>query len=249
MPEIWRGRDAPLIHKPRILSFLGAALKSPSLVLPSLRNDPEAVIGIQIRKLIRLSERAVQEAFGEIPNNKFLQYLGRMQKEFWSWRACAGGPTLYALGRLVRPSVVVETGVAGGVSSAHILSALQHNSKGHLYSIDLGESGYLPAGKETGWIVPEELRDRWTLLMGDAKEVLPDLLDELGAVEIFLHDSDHSYEHMMWEFRVAWRAVASGGLLISDDIWYNESFFDFAKLARATPIPLFFARMGGLKRK
>ena len=155
---------------------------------------------------------------------------------------------LYALGRLVRPSVVVETGVAGGFSSAYILSALQRNSKGHLYSIDLGESWYLPEGKETGWVVPEELRDRWTLLMGDSEEVLPDLLDDLGTVEVFLHDSYHGYEHMMWEFRVAWGPLASGGLLLSDDIWSNASFFNFAKLAKATPTCLFYTRMGGLKK-
>ena len=205
------------------------------------------MIQTQIRKLTRLSGRAVDEAFREIPSDdEFFQYLGRMQME--SWPACAGGPMLYALARLVRPSVVVETGVAGGFSSAYILSALQHNSKGHLYSIDLGESWYLPAGKETGWIVPEELRDRWTLLMGDSEEVLPDLLDDLGAVEIFLHDSYHGYEQMMWEFRVAWGPLAAGGLLLSDDIWANSSFFDFAKLAGATPTCLFYTRMGGLKK-
>ena len=231
-----------------ILGYLREGLKDPSLALLSLRKDKQAMIRTQIGKLTGLGGRAVDGAFRQISDDdEFFKYLGRMQRELWP--ACVGGPALYALGRLVRPSVVVETGVAGGVSSAYILRALQHNSKGHLYSIDLGESWYLPAGKKTGWIVPDDLRDRWTLLMGDAKEVLPGLLAELGAVEIFLHDSDHAYEHMMWEFRVAWGQVAAGGLLLSDDIWSNASFFDFAKLAGAVPTCLFYTRMGGLKKR
>ena len=39
--------------------------------------------------------------------------------------------------RLIDPEVVIETGVAYGVSSAFILKALQENDRGTLYSIDL----------------------------------------------------------------------------------------------------------------
>lgn len=39
--------------------------------------------------------------------------------------------------RILRPTVVIETGVANGISSAFILKALDKNNEGMLYSIDL----------------------------------------------------------------------------------------------------------------
>ncbi len=249
----------------KLLSYLRAVFRSPSLTLPLLQKDRQAVIKSQIRQLTGVSERAVDEAFLEIPSESVvLRNLGGVPRDWWPDErgpcggrapfgargpfAVVGGPTLYALAMLSQPAIVVETGVSGGVSSAYILSALEHNSKGHLYSIDLDAPSILPPGKETGWIVPGDLRDRWTLLLGDAKDLLPELLDDLGSFEMFLHDSNHSYNHMMWEFRVAWRALASGGLLLTDDVFWNESFFDFAKLVRETPHPLFSTRIGGLMK-
>jgi predicted O-methyltransferase YrrM len=44
---------------------------------------------------------------------------------------------IYALVRSLKPSIVVETGVAGGMSSCYILKGLRDNNKGELFSIDL----------------------------------------------------------------------------------------------------------------
>ncbi|MFC1897710.1 hypothetical protein ACFLX8_04000 [Chloroflexota bacterium] len=49
----------------------------------------------------------------------------------------AQGVSLYALCRQLRPDVVVETGIASGVSSSYILCALEENKDGQLYSIDI----------------------------------------------------------------------------------------------------------------
>jgi hypothetical protein len=109
-----------------------------------------------------------------------------------------------------------------------ILLALGVNSKGNLYSIDL-PSAKLPAGKEPGWIVPEHLRKRWGLRLGKSSELLPGLLEEIKEVDIFLHDSEHSYENMYWEYETAWGYIRKGGLLLSHDISQNAAFKDFAK--------------------
>jgi len=61
--------------------------------------------------------------------------------------------------RILKPEIVIETGVFEGHSSLAILLALEENNKGCLYSIDL-PSPSLPLGKEPGWIVPEHLRKR-----------------------------------------------------------------------------------------
>jgi predicted O-methyltransferase YrrM len=137
---------------------------------------------------------------------------------------------LYVIMRAFQPRVVVETGVASGLSSAHILRALAANGHGALYSIDLPnvqEGSVLPSGRSPGWIVPEWLRERWFLELGDSRELLPPLLERLDQIDIFLHDSDHSYEFMMFEFELALPRVRPGGLLLSDDTHLHSAWDDF----------------------
>lgn len=135
-------------------------------------------------------------------------------------------PALYILGRVLRPRVVVETGVSSGASSAYLLQALCDNGAGHLYSVDL-PPGDLPSGWGAGWIVPAELRQAWSLSLGDTRQRLGPLLEGLGEIDWFLHDSLHTYEHMLWEFRTAWPHLKVGGLFLSHDVGANEAFFDF----------------------
>ena len=50
---------------------------------------------------------------------------------------------------------------------------------------------------------------------------------KVGNVDVFIHDSLHTYDHMMWEFETAYPHLQDGGLLFSDDALWNRSFFDF----------------------
>jgi predicted O-methyltransferase YrrM len=164
---------------------------------------------------------------------------------------------LYTLMRILKPEIVVETGVAAGVSSAYILKALEDNDKGELFSIDLPNHeleyfpklgfkpiSIIPQGKEPGFAVPAELRYRWHLKLGKSKEILPQLLQELGSVDSFLHDSEHTYGNMMFEYKEAWKYLRSGGLLLSDNIFMNSAFDDFSKLIVRKPFYVYFAGWG-----
>lgn len=133
----------------------------------------------------------------------------------------------YAAIRAFAPDIVVETGVANGVSSAYLLLALEKNRRGRLYSIEVGDSRYLPPEKAPGWIVPDQFKSRWDLRIGDSGELLPKLLAELGTTDVFIHDSLHTYEHMLWEYRKAYPRLKPGGLLISDDAAWNPAFPEF----------------------
>ena len=75
----------------------------------------------------------------------------------------------------------------------------------------------LPKGLSAGWCVPDWLKSRQHLLLGRAEELLASLLEELGEIDVFIHDSLHTYEHMTWEFETAWPYIREGGFLWSDD--------------------------------
>lgn len=142
---------------------------------------------------------------------------------------------LYVICRALKPEIVVETGVASGLSSSMFLLAMKQTKNGHLYSIDLppteklnkkiGQSTILPDDESGGWLIPENLKNRWTLNLGDSKKILPNILTELKKCDIFLHDSDHSYEYMSWEFKTVMPYLKKA--LLSDDISRNEAFDKF----------------------
>jgi len=73
------------------------------------------------------------------------------------------------------------------------------------------------------------LRKKWSIIFGDSKVVLPELLAKLGSIDVFLHDSLHTYEHMMFEYKTAWKYLRQPKIIISDDINANNAFYDFAK--------------------
>ena len=112
--------------------------------------------------------------------------------------------------------------------------ALRRNGTGALHSIDL--PNHDPArpynvGKEgrTGHLVPQELRDRWTLVLEDSRTALPRVVDSVGPVDLFFHDSDHSYAAMTREFETVIPRLQKGGLVVSDDVQKNQAFSEVMK--------------------
>jgi predicted O-methyltransferase YrrM len=146
------------------------------------------------------------------------------------------GELVYALVRTVRPAAVVETGVATGVTSAHILAGLSDNNSGVLHSVDLPPLGMVDA-RLVGIAVPESLRARWRYHRGSSRRLLPRLLTNLaGAVGLFVHDSDHRYDNMKWELEEAWRALGPGGWLVADDVDLHSAFDDVADSVGIEPL-------------
>jgi len=133
------------------------------------------------------------------------------------------GRLCYLACRQLRPRMVVETGVAYGVTSAYILQALADNGYGELHSIDLPPLGQ-DAETYVGYVIPSHLKTHWRLRAGSARNLLPRVLREVGSIDVFVHDSLHTYRHMKWEFQSALRSLRPGGLLISDDIEVNRAF-------------------------
>ena len=148
--------------------------------------------------------------------------LGRAAYGGWDDGDAGLARAVWCLTRHLPAATVVETGVARGMTSRVILEALRAKRGGTLSSIDL------PAldnaiHSEIGAAVPDELRGRWTYLNGTSRSRLPELLDRLGAIDLFVHDSSHTTRNVRFELDQAWRALARGAA-VADDIERNAGF-------------------------
>lgn len=133
------------------------------------------------------------------------------------------GHLCYALARIRRPSVIVETGVCYGVTSAFLLKAIQVNGFGVLHSIDLPPLGRA-ADDFVGRLVAPGLRANWKLHRGRSQDLLPGIVHKEGPVNLFVHDSLHTYRNMRREFEIVTPSMASDGLIIADDVEGNRAF-------------------------
>jgi predicted O-methyltransferase YrrM len=126
-----------------------------------------------------------------------------------------------------RPTTVIETGVAHGITSRFILEALDRNGSGNLWSIDLPP--FNPqTRKEVGVAVDEDrLRSRWHYIAGTSRQHLPRLADKLRTIDIFIHDSMHTRRNVTFELETAWARLNPGGIMLIDDIDANPAFKTF----------------------
>ena len=154
----------------------------------------------------------------------------------YGWYSDAGNPlcrAVWCVALHTRPDVVIETGVAHGVTSRVTLEALQHNDFGHLWSIDLPFPFDRRLRAETGAVITDECRSRWSYLEGLSSQQLPPLVDKVGHVEMFIHDSLHTPENTLFEMEQTASVMSQNGVMVVDDI--GESRDAFANFARRNP--------------
>jgi hypothetical protein len=125
----------------------------------------------------------------------------------------------------LEPTIVIETGVARGVTSRFILEALDRTGQGDLFSIDLPPMNEWHS--ESGAAVPERLRHHWHFKQGASRRHLPSLVRELAPFSLFVHDSLHTTSNVLFELQTVWPDVAPGGMLLVDDVEDNSGFSRF----------------------
>jgi hypothetical protein len=128
----------------------------------------------------------------------------------------------YAIVRARKPRVVVETGVHDGLGSAVLLRGLERNAtegcEGSLVSFDVNEN--------SGWLIPSFVRSRHQLVTGPAPDMFVAALDG-RRVDLFIHDSDHRYEHETAEFEAILGLADPSAALVSDNAHAGTAFRDF----------------------
>lgn len=185
--------------------------------------DRQLPVAEGVAQALGLNVSAVSDQLNGLPG--FLIGENRDPGMTIKWSATSElAATTYALIKILKPETVVETGVGAGVSSWTILHAMEENGTGSLVSIDLPtpNTALLP---EVGYLVPQGLRARWDLRAGPSQKLLPEVLNELGQIDMFLHDSRHSYSNQVREYRAAWPFIRRCGILVSDDV-SNDALHD-----------------------
>jgi Methyltransferase domain len=228
----WCGRAARLALEDPVEGLDRALLRLAKARATDARREPEAD-GLWDERLHELLgagrpcrecagfREAYDDAIGELEAQGLS--VGRGAFGGWDDANPAFASAVWSLCVHLRPRVVVETGVARGVTTRIILEALERAGSGHLWSIDRP-----PLDPELhpqiGAAVPTRLRERWTLLRGTSRRLLPGLLKRVGPIDLFVHDSLHSDRNLRFELTRAWQAMGGSGALVADDIDQNSAF-------------------------
>jgi hypothetical protein len=165
--------------------------------------------------------------------------VGRASYGGWNDGDRAQAAAIWCVVAHSRPAIVVETGVAHGLTSRVILEGLKRNGAGHLWSIDLPAVD--PAlHREIGIAVQPDLRSRWSYVAGTSRERLPGLVRKLKRVDLFVHDSLHTARNMCFELDTVWPTLTPGGIAVVDDVDHSLGFRRF--IDRAAPAAWLTAR-------
>jgi hypothetical protein len=126
----------------------------------------------------------------------------------------------YALARIVRPALAVETGTHDGLGALAVLRALERNEReghgGRLVSFDINPSA--------GWIVGSHVL--WDMRLEPATRGLPSVLNAGSPVGLFIHDSLHTYENERAELELGATHLAADGVLLSDNAHATRALAD-----------------------
>lgn len=223
------------ITKARAVSGVGASVPA-NLRFVLLDPEPanftyelanEAELASWVQAVARVDRVEVEGVLDELRSDRLLVERLRTATAghgWWTKRSPPFGKRIgwYALTRLLKPALIVETGVHDGLGSLLLLRALERNREqgaaGRLVSFDIN-----PAA---GWIAGGGEHPLWELRIESTRDGLAAVLARSPEVGMFIHDSLHTYEHERFELGTAGARLAPDGILISDNVHGTRALAD-----------------------
>jgi Methyltransferase domain len=133
----------------------------------------------------------------------------------------------YALVRILKPKVIIETGVDKGLGSVVLCAALARNAAdgapGYYYGTDINP--------KAGYLLKDQYAQYGKILYGDSIESLAAFGDK---IDLFINDSDHSATYEADEYRVVADKLASNALIVGDNCEVTNALCDFAEKSGRT---------------
>jgi Methyltransferase domain len=136
---------------------------------------------------------------------------------------CSFGRRLgwYALARILKPRVIVETGVDKGLGSVVLCSALLRNHgegfPGSYYGTDINP--------RAGFLLSEPYSKVGGILYGDSIESLK----SLSSIGLFINDSDHSADYERREYETIAPRMTGNGVILGDNAHCNDELAKFSE--------------------
>ena len=128
----------------------------------------------------------------------------------------------YAFVRLMKPKIIVETGVDKGLGSCVLTAALRRNHKegheGQYYGTDINSNaGYLLSGGYSNY---------GCILYGDSVETLKSFNK---TIDLFINDSDHSAAYEAQEYEIVAKKLSNSAIVLGDNANLTNELFKFSQ--------------------
>ncbi|MFN6946401.1 MAG: class I SAM-dependent methyltransferase [Cytophagaceae bacterium] len=127
----------------------------------------------------------------------------------------------YAFTRIMKPKVVVETGVDKGLGAILLCAGLLKNKEegfeGRYYGTDINpEAGYILSGK---------YKEVGEILYGDSLDSLSKFSEK---IDLFINDSDHSCEYEYQEYVMIKKFLTDRSIILGDNSHCTDKLADFS---------------------
>jgi predicted O-methyltransferase YrrM len=130
----------------------------------------------------------------------------------------------YLITRVMKPKIVIETGVHHGVGACVITSALKKNHEegfqGKYIGIDIDVTA--------GILLKSPLNNYGSIIYSDSLEALRQI-DE--KIDIFINDSDHSVDYEEREYELINNKLSDKGIILGDNSHANSVLRDFSNMS------------------
>ena len=128
----------------------------------------------------------------------------------------------YIIVRILKPRIIVETGIAPGLGSALMCYALHKNEKednitGKYYGLDIN--------KTTGFLIPDDLKKYGQLIFDDSLNTLKSFENK---IDLFINDSDHSSIHERKEYELVNDMLSNNSIIIGDNAHVTDELLNFS---------------------
>jgi len=123
----------------------------------------------------------------------------------------------YALVRLLKPDQVVETGTDKGLGTCVLAAAILANGTGRVTTVDINP--------DSGSLITAPYSDVVDRRLGDSVATI----GELGDIDFFLHDSDHSPSHEAAELVAVAPHLSAKAVVLSDNAHATDELAQWAE--------------------
>ena len=127
----------------------------------------------------------------------------------------------YICVRLLKPRVIVETGVDKGLGSVVLIRALMKNKEegfpGYYYGTDINS--------KAGYLLNGDYKNYGEILYGDSIETLNKMTNE---IDLFINDSDHSAEYEYREYIAINNKLSKTGIILGDNSHATDKLVQFS---------------------